>query len=254
MFDPARRLLRDALEPLRRAKPVSAEQALRQGRIYSRSVEGVRANWLVTNPGDEIQSYQLRDGYYELAELLKLRSDVGSRSSVLDIGANIGNHAVFFLKHMGCSRLTVVEPFPAAMQHLLANMSLNYHPHVQLRALPIAFGATSGSGTIIAPPCFNVGLTRINNNTSGDVTINAGDIALGGNYPVDLIKIDVEGMELEVLEGLVETLTRDSPAIYVEVSTRTRSRALEFLNSLGYRVVRESEAYSDQFNITAVHD
>src|SRR5262249_49779677 len=50
-----------------------------------------------------------------------------------------------------------------------------------------------------------------------------------------LIKIDVEGMEREVLAGAAETIRRCRPFLYVEDERRDRSEALgAFLHELGY--------------------
>ncbi|MBK8233225.1 MAG: FkbM family methyltransferase, partial [Candidatus Eisenbacteria bacterium] len=65
-------------------------------------------------------------------------------------------------------------------------------------------------------------------------------LALYGFADVDLIKIDVEGHELQVLEGLEKTLKRSRPVLVVESNTWTRSRfadyeaPLEFLRGRDY--------------------
>lgn len=55
------------------------------------------------------------------------------------------------------------------------------------------------------------------------------------NGPVDLIKIDVEGHELEVLKGSVETIRRCKPVLIVENNEEQRLQILEFLGNMGYR-------------------
>jgi len=55
------------------------------------------------------------------------------------------------------------------------------------------------------------------------------------NQTLDLIKIDVEGHELEVLEGGVETIRRDKPALLIEDNVEQRVAIRELLEGLGYR-------------------
>jgi FkbM family methyltransferase len=55
------------------------------------------------------------------------------------------------------------------------------------------------------------------------------------NGPVDLIKIDVEGHELEVLKGGIETIRRCKPVLIVENNEAQQEEILELLGSMGYR-------------------
>lgn len=244
-----RKLLRRWLEPVRKNGVLDVATAARKGRVVSRSAAGVTVRWLITNSNDEIQSRQLADGFYELPELDNLCRDVGPRRSVLDVGANIGNHAVFFLKKMGCQKLIAVEPYPAAFQHLLVNLGLNASPKLDVRTVGIALSAQGGHGTIVAPTTFNIGLTKIDRSAGGDVKIVKGDDLIGADA-VDLVKIDVEGMELDVLTGLDALLRRCRPAIYVEVGETTKAAVLNLAAALDYRVVRDTVAYNVQSNLT----
>lgn len=61
-----------------------------------------------------------------------------------------------------------------------------------------------------------------------------------GRQPVDLIKMDIEGAEIEALEGMRETLARFRPVLLVQAyhlrgGIRTYERCESFLRSLGYR-------------------
>jgi len=244
-------ILRPLLEPVRKNGVLTVEAALRKGRISTRAVNGRSVRWLITNRNDEIQSRQLEQGYYELDELQQLKGDLGSCPTVLDVGANIGNHAVFFCQHMGCRKLTLVEPYWPALSHLLVNLALNDLEGVEGGFLPFALGATSSKAAIVPPTRFNIGLTRLDLDRAGDIRVVKGDEVMSGE-PLDLIKIDVEGMELAVLAGLSEVLTRDRPAIYVEVDRLHRAAFLQLLKKFRYRVVRESSAYGSQSNFTAV--
>jgi FkbM family methyltransferase len=244
-------LARVMLEPVRRALPVSIDRAIGQGRIFNRTVAGANVRWLITNRGDEIQAQQLRDGFYELAELKCLHEDVGPRKSIVDVGANIGNHSVYFIHFFSCEALTIIEPYPVAMHHLLANISLNFKPGLELSLYPYALGSVPGTASIIPPSDFNIGLTQVREGGDGPVQVRLGDDVLRGR-PVDLIKIDVEGMELSVLGGLLQTLREQAPALYIEVSERSKSEVTEILEAHRYSIVRETRAYKDQFNVTAL--
>lgn len=243
-----KRFLRTLLEPLRRNGVFDVATAMRKGRVASRTVDGRTVNWLITSANDEIQSRQLVEGFYELSELQQLRADVGERPRVLDVGANIGNHAVFFATMMGCRRLIAIEPFDAAREHLLANLALNAVSALDLNVHPFALGAAEGQASAVPPTAFNIGLTRMNVGC-GSIPVVTGDALLAGEA-VDLIKIDVEGMEVAVIDGLAQTFDAHRPALFVEVSDDTREAVSQRMAAHGYRLVRATPAYGTQHNLT----
>ena len=240
--------LRDFLEPIRHSGQFDVKTAISKGRVVTRTVAGKNVSWLITNAGDEIQCQQVRLGYYELNELEQLLKDVGPRQNILDVGANIGNHSVFFINHMDCSNLIAVEPFGAAVTHLLANLSLNYPKSLSFRLICGAFDESGGRGSIVPPTRFNIGLTRVEVG-EGDVTVFKGDEEMGASR-VDLIKIDVEGMETRVLKGLIQSISAHRPALYIETSDDSVTDVLAILRPFQYRVVREMRAYESQLNLT----
>jgi FkbM family methyltransferase len=244
-----RDIVREVLEPIRKNGVLDVSAALRKGRISSTRGENHLVHWLITNRNDEIQRQQLARGFYERQELDQLRADLGERRVVLDIGANIGNHTVYFAKYFDSKRIIAVEPYGPAIRHLLVNLSLNYSPCYDLGFLGKAVGARESRAAIVGPTQFNIGLTRVVPNSTGEVAVTTGD-AIVGSDPIDLIKIDVEGMELEVLAGLRKLLSNQRPAIFIEVGFENRERFLKMMQEIRYEVVRESAAYERQSNFT----
>ena len=55
---------------------------------------------------------------------------------------------------------------------------------------------------------------------------------------VDLIKIDVEGAELEVLLGLKRTLIKFEPIIIMEVKSENKNKVMNFMNENGYIMIK----------------
>jgi len=64
---------------------------------------------------------------------------------------------------------------------------------------------------------------------------------------VDLIKIDVEGMEKEVLEGAMQTIKKCSPILHIEMIKSNIDEILSFLNTLDYR------HFAAGINMLAIH-
>ena len=245
-----RDLARPLARMLRGPIKVPVAEALARGLVADCQVDNRIVRWLINNRADEFLLAQRQQGFAELAELRQLGADVGPVETVLDVGANVGNHALYFALFMGARSLTLVEPFAEAADHLLANFALN-GPELRHFALHrLALGAARSTAALIPPSEFNIGLTRVDEGSGGTVPVIPGDdLRL---ERVDLIKIDVEGGEIGVLQGLRATLAAHRPALYVEVGASTRQAVTAMLAELGYLELRAIEAHQGQSNITFV--
>ena len=59
---------------------------------------------------------------------------------------------------------------------------------------------------------------------------------------IDFIKCDVEGFEFNVLLGAEKTLLKYKPLIFVEVFANNKDKVFEYLNNLGYAVIKTFDA------------
>jgi FkbM family methyltransferase len=182
-------------------------------------------------------------GEFSESEVALFRGLVRPGDTVLDVGANVGAHTLPLARLVGSGgRVVAFEPQRLLFYCLCANVVLNDLTNVDCRHA--AVGQTSG--TLDVPEL--------------DYTVeeNFGGVGLGGgrpagpSYPVplvriddvpldrcDLMKIDVEGMEREVLAGAVATIRRHRPFLYVEDDRHDRSAELRaLLCSLGYELYR----------------
>jgi FkbM family methyltransferase len=166
---------------------------------------------------DPIQRDHRSGTFFEARDLARLARHLPPHPRVLDVGANVGNHALFFATQCDAARVVVVEPNPLALAALVANVALNgLRDVISLDALGVGLGAASESGLFMKRHDRNLGATRMVRGQGGALEVHPGD-ALFADETFDLIKIDVEGMELEVLAGLQETVARCRPMLFVEV-------------------------------------
>lgn len=181
--------------------------------------------WLLDNPNDSIQGYLANNMFFDLEGLEYMSQFLNPNSVVLEIGSNIGNHAVYLSKEIEVKSIYVIEPIPRSYKLLLANIALNYCHNVNVDFIGVGLGSFNCTGypylrdginnlgaATISPEPLNVHI----DNKLEPVNIVTGD-SLFGDINFDFIKIDVEGMELEVLKGLKETINRCKPKMYVEV-------------------------------------
>jgi len=139
---------------------------------------------------------------------------------VLDIGANIGTHAVPFAKAAGAAgRVIAVEPQRMVFQMLCGNVALNGLTNVQCRQEAIGDKAGLIKVPVLAPDeARNFAAVALRGDTTGEeiplVTIDS-----IGLQSCRLIKIDVEGMEPAVIKGARATIDAHRPLLFVENNT-----------------------------------
>ena len=170
-------------------------------------------------------------GFYEPDVLMKCREIHIPGTLIIDAGANIGNHTVFFAAILGAD-VMAVEPFAANQQVLQTNVAANgLDPQVRIHA--VALGARAGPGCATIGNTRNLGTVQVRAG-SGAVSIVTLD-SIAGDHPVGLIKIDVEGGEAGVLQGARRTLERWLPDIMVEADGVERFDATaRWLHEIGY--------------------
>ena len=71
--------------------------------------------------------------------------------------------------------------------------------------------------------------------------MRTGDTLFADEPRIDMIKIDVEGMEIQALSGLNATISRHRPMLFVEVDEVNRDAFFELQQQLGYRIVEETK-------------
>ena len=206
-------------------------------KILQFNYENKLVRFLITNSEDHIQKIMLSEhNFYESGMLadIKKRIKYGD-STVVDAGAHIGTHSVFFGLICG-SRVYSFEPSEDAHSQLKENIALNQLKD-NVKLFNCGVGARLGHGKLYIPDKNNPGMGQIIPNAQGEIEINTLDqILLSKTSKIDLIKVDVEGAELDVLKGARSILTRDHPLIYVEIIDDKQLNKIElYLSKFGYK-------------------
>ncbi|HEY0444814.1 MAG TPA: FkbM family methyltransferase, partial [Allosphingosinicella sp.] len=102
----------------------------------------------------------------------------------------------------------------------------------------VGLASAPSMANVARSPEHNLGATQLSHAAGGTLRLMRGDDALADEAPA-LIKIDVEALELDVIEGIRGTLARHKPAVFVEVDPHNRARFLEMLDGLDYAVAAE---------------
>jgi len=183
-----------------------------------------------------VERVQLRGVFFEQRELEAVARTVAAGGVIVDVGANTGNHSLFFAAAMEAERVIVFEPNPVAGHHLRRTIQANGLTNIDTSQLGVGVGGESGRMKVDAGRRGHLGTVRLVADDTGEIEIRTLDDAVEGR--VDLIKIDVESMELDVLNGARRLIERETPVLLVEVEDANITPFLALIDNLGYRVER----------------
>ncbi len=179
-----------------------------------------------------------------------INSVIKKGQTVLDIGAHKAGYLYFILKQTGNNgKIFAFEPQSALYQYIKKIKGLFKWDNVTIEHL--ALSDSTGTVTLYIPTnkvskASSPGATLIEHksNTNSCRTENVPTETLDSycncnNIKPDFLKIDVEGNELKIFQGGIDTLKKYKPKILVEIEARHvgQGKVLEtfrFMESLGY--------------------
>ena len=137
---------------------------------------------------------------------------------VIDIGANIGNHSLFYASFLNCSVVHAFEPHPDNLQILHKNLDRFEGKCI---IYDYALSNSEGSMTLYNSQKENYGGFSLHSYSNGSSFVIKDSIPVKtldsfGLTNISMIKIDVENHENEVLEGARNTIQNNKPIIFVE--------------------------------------
>jgi FkbM family methyltransferase len=194
--------------------------------------------------GDHITEHLIEFGAYQRSDLAMLLSFVRRGDCVLDVGAHIGTFTVPVGRVVGADgRVFSFEPVADHFELLSHNVVSNGLADVvkPVRAV-VANGASALYVTRVAGNSGATSFSRADGDPVGDTPIVSLDSwwDSGEARPpsVEVVKIDVEGMEYEVLSGGAKLIDAFRPVVHFEVSLERRpplDALNDFFSSRGYR-------------------
>jgi FkbM family methyltransferase len=205
--------------------------------IYSFKYNSSNIYFFLPNPEDYIQrAIMFNKNYYELQMLEFIQNTTKKKNLVIvDAGANIGNHTIFFSKFLDAKRVYAFEPQKYVFEILSKNIKLNNLEN-KVKLYNIGLGEKRSKGSLIVVDENNLGRSKLNLNSEGEIeVIPLDDILFNKEDKVDLIKIDVEGMELDVLKGAKKILSEYHPDLYIEAITESQFLSIsQYLSNYNY--------------------
>lgn len=184
---------------------------------------------------------------YEKEESTMMENLVADGDNFFDIGANIGWYSINIAASRRATTVYAFEPIPTTYARLQENLGLNASANIK----PFNFGLSEQTGefTFYYPPEGSGNASAVNLTGRSDVrtaqcqvrTLDA--FTADSGTRVDFIKCDVEGAELLVFKGGLQTIARDKPIVLSEILRKWSAKfnynpneIFELFRGIGYRV------------------
>ena len=185
---------------------------------YPNATDAIPAQW---------QMYQTFYEYGVLHALAQMRL----RGVYVDVGANVGNHAVFFAAFCPSTLVVCVEPVVELLPYLVENMRTNTRCHPYM-VVPFAVSDGCGNGSIQYGRTPDLGGGELNRSTGAGI-VQTLDALTAGLGKIALLKLDVENHEFPAIRGAKKLLSdpaRRPDVVVVEAwcadALRTNTEAL----------------------------
>jgi FkbM family methyltransferase len=198
--------------------------------------------WVYLNIKESSMMLARAFGLYELRKVKAVQALLSSGDTFIDVGGNKGDFALLAAKITGDSgRVFCIEPEPTNCKWIRRSVQLNSYENIDLFSVALSdrdsealmyLGTKSGFHTLLrGQPERSQGCLKVTTRTLDSLLKDR------KTSSVQMIKIDVEGAELQVLRGSVETIT-NNPDIVLLLDIHPflgvdPSEVFDFLRSLG---------------------
>lgn len=247
-------------QPLWAYRDLFSDDGVRELRVTPRGVQflmGEEAVWIEA-PAGEARVAPLETlnfgGAYEAAESRAMNLLAAGSRCILDVGANLGIHALRLAVREPQSTVHAFEPLPQSFEFLSRNIALNGLGD-RVRAHGFGLSRENGSFHFHIAPENGTNASLLNVAERADarrvvgLTLTLDDWARNTGAAPDYLKVDVEGAELWVFEGGAQTLERHRPRVFCELLRKWSAPfgyhpndVLRFFARLGYGCWAVSDA------------
>ena len=183
---------------------------------YKLTTVPTQGSFFINDVDDTIKNH-LRQGLcWESSNQALIQQYVKPGTVALDIGAHIGTHTVTMSKCVGDKGMVIAfEPSKGTYRELTYNIVVNRCKNTY--PIHAAIGKAKGVIDVIISHPHNEGGSYVVNTKGGNDSAVMLPLDVFNLNNVSFIKIDVENMEADVIDGAVATITRNKPVMLIEI-------------------------------------
>ncbi len=215
------------------------DKLLKGENIISFDYQNTPIKFEITGKNLAVEIANVGGNFYEVAELEFIRQNLKSPNPVIiDIGANTGNHLVYFAKIMQAAKVIPIEFHPDIIAALKRHISINQVSNIDLSKLGYAIGKNGGKSFIREHPAKDLCLTEIADNIINGTEVVVVTLDELISEKVDFIKVDVQGTEIDALVGAKNLISSYQPDMLVEVAKNHIKDFRKFLEAVRYQNIK----------------
>ena len=187
------------------------------------------------------QTIKKNNYFYEGTLLDKWKNYIKNSKTIIDIGANLGNHSLYWAINLDCNKIYAFEPFKPNFEILKDNIERNKLNNII--ALNKGVGSKKSKAVVKNFDDSNYGATTLEE-TNDENTEDVMEIVDIDSFSdensieqIDFVKIDTEGFEEKVLLGMKNVISKFKPILWIEVSHETYRDVFSYLFNYNYKII-----------------
>ena len=162
-------------------------------------------------------------------------------SRFVDVGANIGIYALTIAKNFPNIKIDAFEPHKGAFERMIANIHQNGFSEI-IQSHNLALSNENKEGYLLADSRFGAyqsGGAKVDAKGEMKIIQKCGDDLIKDTGKMIAIKIDVEGFELSVLQGIEELLKNNKVFLQIEIFDQELSETSKFLDAHNFKLIEK---------------
>lgn len=218
------------------------------------------SNFLITyEPITDIGGKLYLGGSFEKEEIAIASRYIMSNSKILDIGANIGLHALNFSAFAKDGFVIACEPQPETFGTLVKNIAQNGIKNIIPLNLAIDQTPKLSEFYVMRDDAYSSLIDTGRKEFREKIKVLCTTVdGLLGDIKIDFVKIDVEGLELNVLQSMCGLIKHYHPVIFCEIykgkiDSNNPADTISFLRDFSYQVYRVIDGVLVKFAPTDEH-
>ena len=226
-------------------------------------VSHLSGGFMICDRRDTIQRTIIQKQTFSPEILKTINIFLKPKTIFIDVGAHCGSMSIPTAINNPLSSVLSIEPQHDLLERLKQNIQINNISNIQTYETAISKKEMEinlkvpirPDGTLISELAGNLdkkSTLKYKNQIMKTNTID--NILISENYPVSIIKIDVQGNELDVLKGSLNTIKKDKPALIIEIEDKffsnpekNRAEIAKMFEEFGYKCFLLEQASQGRF-------